>query len=203
MGPVDDVLVSHDLHPDNLDDRGRAFTLAAPLLVTGPRSASRLGPPSTPLRVWETATLPRGDRAGDLTIRAVPAMHGPADGVPTVYISGDNASIAVLVEVARRVGPIDVAVLFVGAARVPTKERGRPLTLTSERATAAAAVLGAPLVVPAHWTAGPTSAKDPTASSRPSTTPGCRRCCEWQPRAGGWFPPLPDRRPTQAMGRPT
>ena len=172
LGPVDAVLVSHDLHPDNLDDRGRAFALAAPLLVTGPRSAGRLGPAATPVGPWEAVRLPRGGRAGDLTIRAVPAMHGPADGVrdddghvncevsgfvlsadgvPTVYISGDNASIAVVAEVARRIGPIDAAVLFVGAARVPSKERGRPLTLTSERAAAAAAVLGAPLVVPAHY----------------------------------------------------
>jgi L-ascorbate metabolism protein UlaG (beta-lactamase superfamily) len=172
LGQVDAVLVSHDLHPDNLDDRGRAFALAAPLLVTGPRTAGRLGPTATPLRAWETVTLPRGGQAGDLTIRAVPAMHGPADGardedghvncevtgfvlsadgVPTVYISGDNASIAVVAEVARRAGPIEVAVLFAGAARVPAKERGRPLTLTSERAAAAAAVLGAPLVVPAHY----------------------------------------------------
>jgi L-ascorbate metabolism protein UlaG (beta-lactamase superfamily) len=80
LGPVDAVLVSHDLHPDNLDDRGRAFALAAPLLVTGPRSAGRLGPAATPLTAWETVSLPRGDRAGDLTIRAVPAMHGPVDG---------------------------------------------------------------------------------------------------------------------------
>ncbi|MEK6439276.1 MBL fold metallo-hydrolase [Pseudonocardia sp. T1-2H] len=172
LGQVDAVLVSHDLHPDNLDDRGRAFALAAPLLVTGPRTAGRLGPTATPLRAWETVRLPRGGQAGDLTIRAVPAMHGPADGardedghvncevtgfvlsadgVPTVYISGDNASIAVVAEVARRVGPIEVAVLFAGAARVPAKERGRALTLTSERAAAAAALLGAPLVVPAHY----------------------------------------------------
>ena len=74
-----------------------------------------------------------------------------ADGVPTVYVSGDNASIGVVAEVARRVGPIEVAVLFIGAARVPTKERGRPLTLTSERAAAAAAVLGASVVVAAHF----------------------------------------------------
>jgi L-ascorbate metabolism protein UlaG (beta-lactamase superfamily) len=31
LGPVDLVLVSHDNHPDNLDDRGRVFALAAPL----------------------------------------------------------------------------------------------------------------------------------------------------------------------------
>ena len=33
---------------------------------------------------------------------------------------------------------------------MPTKERGRPLTLTSARAAAAAELLGATLVVPAH-----------------------------------------------------
>ena len=115
--------------------------------------------------------MARGDGPGDLTIRAVPAMHGPvdgvrdadghvncevtgfvlaADGIPTVYVSGDNASVGVVAELGRRVGPIEVAVLFVGAARVPTKERGRPLTLTGERAAAAAAVLGSSVVVPAH-----------------------------------------------------
>lgn len=170
LGPVDVVLVSHDLHPDNLDDSGREFALAAPLLVTGPRSAGRLGQAATPLAEWETASVARGDGPGDLTIRAVPAMHGPvdgvrdadghvncevtgfvlaSDGVPTVYVSGDNASVGVVAEVGRRVGPIEVAVLFVGAARVPTKERGRPLTLTGEQAAAAAAVLGS-VVVPAH-----------------------------------------------------
>jgi hypothetical protein len=56
LGPVDAVLVSHDLHPDNLDDRGRVFALAAPLLVTGPCSAGRLGPTATPLRVWVPET---------------------------------------------------------------------------------------------------------------------------------------------------
>ncbi|MDT5223535.1 MAG: hypothetical protein QOG19_942 [Mycobacterium sp.] len=103
--------------------------------------------------------------------QAVPAVHGPADGqrdagghvncevtgfvlsgrgLPTVYLSGDNASIGVVKEVAERVGPIDIAVLFAGAASVATKERGRPLTLTSARAAAAAELLGAALVIPAH-----------------------------------------------------
>ncbi|MFE2631253.1 MBL fold metallo-hydrolase, partial [Streptomyces sp. NPDC059374] len=34
VGPVDLVLVSHDLHPDNLDERGRSFALTAPLVLT-------------------------------------------------------------------------------------------------------------------------------------------------------------------------
>lgn len=53
-------------------------------------------------------------------------------------------------DVADRVGQVDIAVLFAGAASVPTKERGRPLTLTAARAAAAAEVLGAKAVIPAH-----------------------------------------------------
>jgi L-ascorbate metabolism protein UlaG (beta-lactamase superfamily) len=166
LGPVDAVLISHDQHPDNLDDDGRAMALAAPLVLTNPGAASRLGPPAVGVPAWESYEL-----SGSLAAQAVPAVHGPADGqrdagghvncevtgfvlsgpgVPTVYLSGDNASMSAVKQVADRVGEIDVAVLFAGAARVPAKERGRPLTLTSARAAAAAEVLGAKVVIPAH-----------------------------------------------------
>ena len=49
LGPVDAVLISHDEHPDNLDDDGRRFALAAPLVLTHPGAAARLG---TPRWVW-------------------------------------------------------------------------------------------------------------------------------------------------------
>ncbi|MFC4537006.1 MBL fold metallo-hydrolase [Sphaerisporangium dianthi] len=171
-GEVDAVLVSHDLHPDNLDERGRAFALAAPVLLTGPATARRLGPPAVGLASWTTHELARADGGGRLEVHALPAVHGPQDGardedghvncevtgfllsgqdLPTVYVSGDNASLGVVGEIARRVGRVDVAVLFIGAARVPAKDRGRALTLTSERAAAAAAVLGAQIVIPAHY----------------------------------------------------
>lgn len=45
-------------------------------------------------------------------------LSGP--GLPTVYLSGDNASIATVAEIARRAPAIDAAVLHAGAARVPT-----------------------------------------------------------------------------------
>jgi L-ascorbate metabolism protein UlaG (beta-lactamase superfamily) len=170
LGPVDVVLVSHTPHPDNLDDRGRAFALAAPLVLTGPVAAADLGSPAVGLRPW-TSQVVRGD-GRDVTITAVPAVHGPEDaprdengnvncevtgfvvagpGLPTVYVSGDNASIRVVAEVARRFPRIDAAVLFAGAAGVPTKFGGRPLTLDAVRAAAAAAILDAPAVVPAHY----------------------------------------------------
>jgi L-ascorbate metabolism protein UlaG (beta-lactamase superfamily) len=165
LGPVDVVLVSHDDHPDNLDDAGRTLALSVPTLITNPGAAQRLGPRAQGLAPWQTLEL------DGLRVQAVPAVHGPADGVrdesghvncevtgfvlsgpglPTIYLSGDNASLAAVKAVADNAGPIDVAVLFIGAARVPAKERGRPLTLTSERAAAAAEVLGAGLVIPAH-----------------------------------------------------
>ncbi|MGW4486456.1 MBL fold metallo-hydrolase [Amycolatopsis sp. NPDC004368] len=171
LGDVDLVLVSHAAHPDNLDVKGKAYALAAKLLVTGVNSAKLLGANAKGLEAWETMTIPRGDGAGELTLQAVPAEHGPADGdrddtgyinsqvvgfvlsgtdLPTVYISGDNASVRVAAEIANKVGPIDFAVLFAGAARVAAKFDGRPLTLTSERAAAVASVLGAKTVLPAH-----------------------------------------------------
>jgi len=171
LGDVDAVLVSHDEHPDNLDDEGRGVALAAPLVLTHPRAASRLGPRAKGLEPWQSIDLPGGDGSGSLTVQAVPAVHGPADGqrnetghvncevtgfvlsgvgVPTVYLSGDNASIGAVKAIAERVGPVDVAVIFAGAARVAAKEHGRPLTFTAQRAAAAAELLGATSVIPAH-----------------------------------------------------
>ncbi|MEU9368284.1 MBL fold metallo-hydrolase [Streptomyces avermitilis] len=172
LGPVDLVLVSHDLHPDNFDKRGRAFAETAPLVLTGPLSAARLGQPAIGLSPWTSHSLLRRDGGGELTVLAVPAVHGPEDGerdadgyvncevtgfvlsgpgLPTVYVSGDNASIRTVTEVSRRVPDISAALLHAGAARVPAKFEGRPLSMDSRRAAAAAAVLDADIVVPAHY----------------------------------------------------
>lgn len=172
LGSVDLVLISHDAHPDNLDVRGRAFALTVPLILSGNLSAQRLGPSAVGLSPWSSYTLPRGDGLGGLAIMAVPAVHGPEDGerdgdghincettgfvlsgqgLPTIYISGDNASIRTVAEISRVINGIDVAVLFVGAARIPAKFDGRLLSLDSKGAAAAAAVLGAKIVVPAHY----------------------------------------------------
>ncbi|MEV4173016.1 MBL fold metallo-hydrolase [Nonomuraea sp. NPDC049709] len=172
LGAIDLVLVSHDGHPDNFDERGRVFARTAPLVITGPLSAARLGPPAIGLAGWNSYQVLRGDGAGHLTVQAVPAVHGPEDGdrdadgnvncevtgfvlsgagLPTIYISGDNASIRTVAEISRRLPDIDVALLHAGAARVPAKFGGRPLTFDSRRAAAAAAVLDPDLVIPAHY----------------------------------------------------
>ena len=171
LGPVDLVLISHDNHPDNLDDRGRELALAAPLVLTTRSGARRLGRPAVSLAPWTSHILDRPD-GGELTVTAVPAVHGPedaerdADGfvncevigfvlvgqdLPTVYVSGDNASIRTVAEIARRIPGINAVILHAGAARVPDKFRGRALSLDSVRAAAAAAIVDPAVVVPAHY----------------------------------------------------
>lgn len=80
LGPVDAVLISHDEHADNLDDDGRRFALAAPMIITNPGAARRLGPHARGLEPWQAVELPTADGEPALSIQAVPAVHGPADG---------------------------------------------------------------------------------------------------------------------------
>lgn len=121
------------------------------------------------MRSWESERLKTA--TGTVEVTAVPALHGPdgvdrgADGevtgfvlsgagVPTTYISGDNASVKVAEEVGDRIrkeiGPIDTAVLFAGAARTPAILDNAPLTLTSAGAAQVAEDLGPRKVVAVH-----------------------------------------------------
>ncbi|MER5404149.1 MBL fold metallo-hydrolase [Streptomyces sp. NPDC002769] len=166
IGAVDAVLLSHDQHPDNLDSAGRTYVSGAPLTLSTASAYDRIGAPVRALPAWENVELPRPDGGGALRVTAVPALHGPAgsepvvgevtgfvlsgEGLPKVYVSGDNASLDVVREIARREGPFDVAVLFAGAARTPLVPDA-PLTLTSEEAARAAVILGARHVVPLHF----------------------------------------------------
>ena len=73
-----------------------------------------------------------------------------AADLPTVYVSGDNASLDLVRAIAERTGPVDTAVLFAGAARTGLFD-GALLTLDSAQAAEAAAILEARRVVPVHF----------------------------------------------------
>lgn len=162
-GPVDVVLLSHDQHPDNLDAAGRAFAATVPLLLSTPDAARRLGPPARGLPTWTHLDLPGPGPA--VRVTAVPAQHGPAgtehltgpvtgfvltaDGQPTVYVSGDNASLDAVTATAARFPTVDIAILFGGAARVPPLGDAN-LTLDAAGMVAATRILGAGTVVPVH-----------------------------------------------------
>jgi L-ascorbate metabolism protein UlaG (beta-lactamase superfamily) len=173
LGPIDAVLLSHDQHKDNLDESGRELLSSIPVVLSTPDAAARIDGVRG-LENWESTTLDRPD-GGTLTVTGLPARHGPegcepstgivtgfllsGDGVPTVYVSGDNASVDLVAEITTRLRngtvpgvaarSIDVAVLFAGAARTPLLD-GAPLTLTSEDAVAAARLLAPAVIVPVH-----------------------------------------------------
>ncbi|WP_410646736.1 MBL fold metallo-hydrolase [Amycolatopsis sp. cmx-4-54] len=165
LGRIDAVLLSHDEHPDNLDHSGRKLLADVPLTLTTPSGAGRLGGTAKGLATWETVELERPG-GGVVTVTAAPALHGPegsekitgevvgfvltGQGLPTVYVSGDNASLDVVRQVADRFGPVDTAVLFAGAPRLKPVFDGALLVLDSALAAEATRILGARTVVPVH-----------------------------------------------------
>jgi L-ascorbate metabolism protein UlaG (beta-lactamase superfamily) len=159
VGAVDLVLLSHHGHKDNLDWEGLELIAQGPATLSTHEAASEL---------WGGSVLGFDDweqhQFGAATVTIVPALHGPPGslalvgpvvgfvleqpGEPTVYVSGDNASLALVEQIAGRFPSIDIALLFAGAARVP--EIDAALTLTSTDAVAAALLLGRPQVVGLH-----------------------------------------------------
>ncbi|WP_225835219.1 MBL fold metallo-hydrolase [Streptomyces sp. NK08204] len=165
LGPVDVVLLSHDEHQDNLDTSGRALLADVPRTFTTTGGAVRLGGTAEGLAPWQSVELARPD-GGTLTVTAAPALHGPegaeavsgqvigfvltSPDLPTVYVSGDNASLDLVREVADRFGPVDTAVLFAGAPRIQALFDNALLVLDAAGAATAARILGARRVVPVH-----------------------------------------------------
>jgi len=149
IGPIDVVLLSHDQHGDPLGPSGRSLLERAPLILTNPGCAARLGGCARGLPPWYHLSL--SCSGGDaLRITGVPVQQGPDETVqrvgfvlsgvdmPTGYVSVANTSLDVVREIAGRCGPIDVAVL------------NGFLTHAGEHAVRVAAILDFPMVVLAH-----------------------------------------------------
>jgi N-acyl-phosphatidylethanolamine-hydrolysing phospholipase D len=126
MPPIDIVLVTHD-HRDHMDLPTLAKLGDAPVYIVPLGNAKRIGHPNiVELDWWQTHSV------GDLEITLVPARHwsmrapwnrndtlwggyvvrGPEG---TVYHSGDTAWGDHFAEIALRAGPIDWAMLPIGA----------------------------------------------------------------------------------------
>ncbi|MDO4257981.1 MAG: MBL fold metallo-hydrolase [Actinomycetaceae bacterium] len=175
LGPFDVTLISHDDHKDNLDCTGRTVASTAAVIVSTHQAAKTFGPAAIGLKAGESTTV-KG-----VTIHAIPALHGPADGQvdargfvncevlgfvlrsgdTTLYISGDNTSVENVRSVAERFSPIDYAIMHVGRASVSAKFGGRPLSMSGTKAAQAAQLLGTRQVIAihqthwAHFTEGP------------------------------------------------
>lgn len=127
-------------------------------------AAERLGNFVTVMPAWQNLDIETPDRRV-VSVTAVSAQHGPdgslplvgevigfvlrCDELPSVYVSGDNASLRVVQEIADRVGQLDVAIVHAGGASTPLIP-GEYLTLTSSAAARATEILGAARVLVVH-----------------------------------------------------
>jgi L-ascorbate metabolism protein UlaG (beta-lactamase superfamily) len=164
LDSFDYVLLSHDHHFDNLDHAGRALLANAKSVFMTTEGAQRLGANSVGLKDWQSTDL-SAPNGRTLRIVATPARRGPegrsrgaVNGFAlffrdaperVIYISGDTVWYTGIEEIARRF-PVQVAILHLGAARVP--EVGSfHLTMTAEEAVAAARTFPNALIVPIHF----------------------------------------------------
>jgi L-ascorbate metabolism protein UlaG (beta-lactamase superfamily) len=128
-------------------------------------------------------------------------LRSPA--LPTVYVSGDNASTEVLGTITEQVPDIAVAILFVGAANVGRFGRDT-LTLRAADAPAIGRLLHGAVVVPvhaedwAHFIESREAFEAAMAAHAPGVTvlhPERGRAFEIPPSAAISAAGVPDRRP--------
>jgi L-ascorbate metabolism protein UlaG (beta-lactamase superfamily) len=161
-----------------------------PLTLTTPGGGQRLGEKAKGLADWEAVELDRPD-GGTVTVTGVPAVHGPGprdmiesisgqvvgfvltgEDLPTVYVSGDNAQLALVELIAERFAPVDTALLFAGAPRFPGLFDGRPVVLDSAQTAEAARILDARHVVPVHYDSWAHFTRRTRSGSVSTTWPG-------------------------------
>jgi L-ascorbate metabolism protein UlaG (beta-lactamase superfamily) len=166
LEPIDIVLLSHDHHSDNLDPAGRELLPRAGRVLTTDEGAERLDVEATGMTPGDTVEVERPG-GGFVEVTAIRADHGPPEvapkngpvigfvlrgtELPTLYVSGDNASVDVVRDIVGDHRPIDAAVLFAGGAAVPERwGAGAYLTLTPDTAVEAARLLGEAPIIPVH-----------------------------------------------------
>lgn len=165
LGKLDAVLLSHDHHFDNLDDRGRELLPGAGAVLTTKAGAKRLGGNAVGLAPGETSVV-EGD-GSVLTVTATPARHGPpligqlAGPVigflleheqldRPVWLSGDTRWYGGVKRALAEGRPIGTAIVNIGAARFWPTGPAR-YTMDAREAARAVREIGAEQAIPIHF----------------------------------------------------
>ncbi|KAM0426337.1 hypothetical protein ACHAPT_008378 [Fusarium lateritium] len=164
---IDAILLSHEDHPDNLDELGRRL-LDGRRVITTIDGAKKLSPRPDVRGIspWETLSLNLGGEQFQVT--GVPCQHvpggectgfiitspafGETDGLPNaMYFSGDTIYFEELTQM-RDKFHISIAIFNIGAAFAPTPS-GEPLQITmgGEQASRLFREIGADVLVPMHY----------------------------------------------------
>lgn len=177
LPPIDVILISHGDY-DHLDLRTlRRLVVRNPdVVILVPDGTARLLAPLHARTIIEMGWHERRTWQG-LDFEAVPAIHGlrrppePKDsahwsgwivrsGGRALYFAGDTGFGPVFAETRRRAGPVDVALVPIGAYAPRRLEA--PFHVSPEEAAEIARILGARIAIGIHWGTFPLSEEPPT-----------------------------------------
>lgn len=169
LPPIDTVLLSHEDHPDNLDELGRRL-LDGRRVLTTMDGAQKLGPRPgiRGITPWETVSLDIGGKHFD--VMGTPCQHlpggectgfvitspefGTADnGKPNgIYFSGDTVYLEELARI-RDDFHVSVALFNIGAAMVVSPDMPEPMLITMDGKQAARLIreICADVMIPLHF----------------------------------------------------
>jgi L-ascorbate metabolism protein UlaG (beta-lactamase superfamily) len=166
LGRVDAILLSHDHHDDNLDERGRALLPSASAVVTTVPGAKRVGGNARGLDPWQSTRLEAPERSA-IEVTATPCRHGPPLSHPIVgqvvgfalawegqeqgvlWVSGDTVLYDGVREVADRLD-VDIALLHLGGVRFPISGPLR-YTMSAREAIELTRLIEPRVVIPIHY----------------------------------------------------
>ncbi|KAL2692449.1 hypothetical protein Neosp_002858 [[Neocosmospora] mangrovei] len=165
--PIDAVLLSHEDHPDNLDDIGRTHFLDGRKVLTTPDGANALRPRPgvTGLQAWQTIQLnvngetwnitgtPCKDLPGGQVVGFV--LRGPGfgftNGLPNaIWYSGDTVYLEELSQL-KDMFRIRAAVFNMGDAHAIVNDTELKITMDGTDVARLFKAVGADILVPMHY----------------------------------------------------
>lgn len=167
LPPIDAVLLSHEDHPDNLDELGRQL-LNGRKVITTIDGANKLQPrPGVRgLHPWETITLEAGGKTFSVT--GTPCEHvpgnectgfvlttpefGTTDGLPNaIWFSGDTVYMEELSKNLAEKFHVSAAIVNLGAAKMNLPDGQLLITMDGKQAAQLCREIKADVLIPMHY----------------------------------------------------